>query len=343
MSPSIDDVARLAGVSTATVSRALRGLPHVTEVTRANVLRIATDLGYVPSRSASALATGRTRTVGLVVPAISRWFFATLLEGAENALRAANFDALLYSLPDDVAPRRRFDSDVLRSRVDAVLVASILFNEEEVEHLRSLDVPAVFVSVVQPGFSHVGIDDAAAATTATQHLIDLGHTTIGHVSGHSTDDDPLAPTTRRREGWRRALEASGLDASEDLDEPADMSATGGYASTRILLDRRPDVTAIFAASDETAVGAMKAVRERGLVVGRDISVVGIDGHALGEFFGLTTVAQPIHEQGARAAQFLLENIGAPNPEPQEFIFPTTLIQRASTGPGRRLTISRPNP
>jgi len=331
VSPSIDDVARLAGVSTATVSRALRGLPHVTEATRLNVRRIAADLGYVPSRSASALASGRTRTVGLVVPAISRWFFATLLEGAENALRTANFDALLYSLPDNVAPRRSFDPDVLRSRVDAVLVASMFFSEEEAAHLRSLEVPVVFVSVVQPGFTCVGIDDNAAAAAATQHLIDLGHTTIGHVSGYSTDNNPLAPTTRRREGWRTTLSAAGLDAGEDLDEPADMSAEGGYHSAQVLLDRRGDVTAIFAASDETAIGVMRAVRERGLVVGRDISVVGIDGHALDEYFGLTTVAQPIHDQGAQAAQYLLDNIGTVEAPPRTIIFPTTLVRRTSTG------------
>ncbi|MDR0783889.1 MAG: LacI family transcriptional regulator, partial [Propionibacteriaceae bacterium] len=201
----IDDVAQRAGVSTATVSRALRGLPNVSATTRQRVQQIAEELGYVPSRSAAALASGRARSVGLVVPAISRGFFATLLEGAEYALRAADYDALLYSLPDNVPERRLFDPDVLRSRVDAVMVASMLFGQSEVTGLRSLAMPTVFVSVTQSGFSHVGIDDNAAAALATTHLIDLGHTTIGHVSGYSTDNNPATPTSRRREGWRQTL------------------------------------------------------------------------------------------------------------------------------------------
>jgi DNA-binding LacI/PurR family transcriptional regulator len=332
VTPSIDDVARLAGVSTATVSRALRGLPNVTDATRAAVLRIAAEVGYVPSRSASALASGHTKSVGLVVPAISRWFFASLLEGAELTLRAANYDALLYSLPDSVPPRQRFDPDVLRSRVDAVMVASMYFSEQEVEALSSLGVPAVFVSVIQPGFPHVGIDDDAAARVATGHLISLGHEVIGHICGLASDQSPSAPTTRRREGWRAALKAAGLDAAPDLEHPADMSLAGGYAAALALLERRPDITALFASSDETAIGAIRAVREKGLVVGRDISVIGIDGHNIGEFAGLSTVAQDVNGQGAQAARILLDLIGSGNRWADQVVFPTHLIVRESTGP-----------
>jgi DNA-binding LacI/PurR family transcriptional regulator len=331
MAVSIEDVARAAGVSTATVSRALRGLPHVTPETRASVQAIAASLGYVPSPSASALASGRTRTVGLVVPAISRWFFAECCEGAEVTLRASGFDALLYSLPDSSGPRGAFDADVLRRRVDAVLVASMSFTDEEVAALRSLGVPAVFVSVPQAGFPHVGIDDLAGARLATEHLAGLGHTVIGHIGGRRTDA-PSSPTARRREGFRAVLAGAGLEVADDLDAEGYFTAESGAAEAARLLDRRPDLTALFVGSDEMAMGALGVIRERGLGPGRDVSVVGFDGHTLGAVFGLTTVAQSARDQGARAAAYLLDCLGGEADPEAQILFPTELVVRTSTGP-----------
>ncbi|MDR1807660.1 MAG: LacI family transcriptional regulator [Propionibacteriaceae bacterium] len=331
MAVSIEDVARAAGVSTATVSRALRGLPHVTPSTRAAVQAIADELGYTASPSASALASGRTRTVGLVVPAISRWFFAECVEGAEVTLRAAGFDALLYSLPDTARPRGPFDAAVLRRRVDAVLVASMSFSAGETAALRSLGVPAVFVSVPQEGFAHVGIDDLAGAVAATRHLVGLGHRVIAHIGG-GRHDAPSSPTARRRAGWRQVLAEAGLEHGADLDAEADFTAEDGARVTAALLDRRPDLTAVFAASDEMAMGALRTVRERGLEPGRDVSVIGFDGHTLGSVLGLTTIAQSAHDQGSRAAEYLLDVLaGAPDNAPTA-LFPTELVVRQSTGP-----------
>jgi DNA-binding LacI/PurR family transcriptional regulator len=328
---SIEEVAKAVGVSTATVSRALRGLPSVAPATAAAVQAAASELGYVPSPSAAALASGRTRSVGLVAPAISRWFFATALEGAEHTLREADFDALLYSLPDSVLPRKTFDADVLARRVDAVVVASMFFADDEVEQLRSLNVPAVFISVQQPGFPHVGIDDQAAAALAVSHLVSLGHTVIGHVSGSATDRNPAAPTMRRRSGWRQAMLDHGLAPDDDLDSPADMTAVGGHRAANALLDRRPDVTAIFAASDETAMGVMLALRQRGITPGAEVSVIGLDGHNLGEIMGLSTVSQPAYRQGAEAARLVLEAT-AGQAMPEQTLFETELVARTSTGP-----------
>ncbi|MDR1265131.1 MAG: LacI family transcriptional regulator [Propionibacteriaceae bacterium] len=333
MATRIEDVARAAGVSTATVSRALRGLPHVTEDTRQAVTRMAAALDYVPSRSASALASGQTRAIGLVAPAISRWFFANACEGAEHTLRANGFDALLYSVPDDPAPRQRFDADGLRGRADAVLVASMSLAAGEVERLRALALPVVFVSVEQPGFAFVGIDDQAAAVTATRHLIDLGHRVIGHIGGLRTDRQAFSPTRRRRQGWAETVAAAGL-ASDGLDVEGDFSAASGHRCALALLDRQPEVTAIFAASDEMAMGAVKAVRERGLSVGEDVSIVGLDGHNLADVMGLTTVAQPAYDQGAKAAAWLLQALEGRD-VPAKVVFDTELIRRSSTGAPRR--------
>ena len=333
MTVRIEDVARLSGVSTATVSRALRGLPGVGGRTRELVLQAAKTLGYTPSPTASSLASGRTHSIGLIQPDMSRWFFSTILECAEQTFRKAGYDALVYSLPDYLGPKRqRFKARDLVGKVDAVLVLSLFFDKQEEAELRSLGVPAVFVSVRQKGYSHVGIDDGQAAAQACRHLITLGHKTIGHLSGQTNDLCPFAPSQRRRDGWKQTLTRFNLECSDSLDEAVTiMTASNGYLATKRLLDRRPDITAIMASSDEMAMGAIQAIRERGLAVGRDVSVIGIDGHDLGRPFGLTTVAQPVRKQGVTAAEVALRAIEG-DLALKTIIFPTKLIERATVGP-----------
>ena len=335
MTVRIEDVATGAKVSTATVSRALRGLPGVSAHTRERVRAVAADMGYTPSHSASALASGRTGSVGVVMPHISRWFFSTLLEAGERSLRQANFDALVYSLPDAHGPIRVFDPNVLRSKVDAVAVLSLLFDDTEVAALNSLNVPAVFVSVRQPGYPHVGIDDRHAARQACTYLISLGHRCIGYIATPTRNQVAIpeaVPTTLRMQGWRQALQEHGLDAQDALMTVTDTMRPGsGYEAANVLLDRCDDMTAILASSDEVAMGAIHAVRSRGLTVGRDISVIGIDGHDLDDAFGLSTVAQPVQQEGACAAKLLLERI-AHRRSAGSVIYPTCLVERESTGP-----------
>jgi DNA-binding LacI/PurR family transcriptional regulator len=333
MKVRIQEVAAAAKVSTATVSRTLRNLPGVGERTREHVLKVARELAYTPSHSAASLASGATHSFGLVLPDVSRWFFASAVESMEQTLRAADYDALIYSLPDYSRDHRpQFDPQVLRSKVDAVVVLSLYFDDEEVSLLRGMDVPSAFLSVMQPGFSHVGIDDEAAMTQACEHLIGLGHRVIGHLSGMTNDKRPSAPTQRRRNAWKASLESHGLEWAPGLDSSAKvMTAENGYNAANVLMDRRPDVTGIVSSSDEMAMGAAQALRERGLVVGRDVSIIGIDGNGLSEAFGLTTVAQPVHEQGECVVRTLLAAL-AGDTKVHTRIFPTRLMVRDSTGP-----------
>ncbi|BDR55292.1 LacI family transcriptional regulator [Bombiscardovia apis] len=331
MTVRIEEVASACQVSTATVSRALRGLPGVGEKTRQHVLKTAQDLGYTPSPTAASLASGHTHSIGLVQPDMSRWFFGKILESAERTFRKAGYDALVYSLPDYLGPvRERFNPDVIKGKVDAVVVLSLFFDPEEEAQLRALGIPVVFVSVQQPGFAYVGIDDEEAAARACRHLITLGHKRIGHLSGQTNDKCPVAPTQRRREGWCKTMERFHLESSEDLDEAVTiMTASNGYLATNRLLDRRPDITAILASSDEMAMGAIHAIRSRGLQPGRDISVMGIDGHDLGAAFDLSTMAQPVHQEGTAAARLALDAIAGRGSESETVVFPTTLVERSS--------------
>lgn len=334
MAHGIDDVARAAGVSTATVSRALRGLPNVSAETRERVRLAALRLGYVATPSAASLASGRMRTIGLLTPWVNRWFFANVIDGAERTLREVGFDALLYTF--DITreePRRAVDPGVLRRRVDATLVVGLPLRDGEVQALESLGRPLGFVGTGREDHLTVRLDDHAAGVQATQHLVDLGHRAIGHVSGTPDERQSWSPAGARRAGWVEVLTGSGSPPHPGWEVNGNFDVPGGRASTHTLLDAHPEITAVFAASDEMAMGAILAARDRGLRVPEDLSVIGIDGHDLGELVGLTTVSQDAFAQGAQATALLLELI-AGGQTPMQVIHPTRMVTRGSTGPRR---------
>lgn len=332
---SIKDVARSVGVSTATVSRALRGLPRVSDETRDRVLKAAADLDYVASPSAAGLASGQTMAVGVVVPFVTRWFYAGVVQGAERLLREAGYDLLLYNLGGDREARRRlFLTHLLRKRVDAVLVLSLTPTDDEIAALNSLDRPVAVVGASVPGWGGVRIDDDATARIAMRHLVDLGHERIGFIGGSLEDQLDFHAPLDRRQGYRGAMRDAGLRVEPSWEAVGDFTVRGGLAAMRLLLEADPRPTAVFAASDEMAVGAVHAVREAGLRVPEDISVIGIDDHEMAEFFGLSTVAQPVHEQGQLAAELLLAALsdGDRTHRPRTLTLPTRLVVRTTTGP-----------
>jgi len=331
----IDDVARLAGVSTATVSRALRGLPTVSEATRTRVLDAAARLGYIASPSASRLAGGKTRSVAVVVPRITRWFFSTVVEAAEDTLQEAGYDLLLYNLGGrEHTWQRLLQTANLHKRVDAVMLIATPLRPDDFAAISSLALPGVTVSsgTEVPGWPSIRIDDVAAAWTATTHLLGLGHRRIAHISGNSTDE--LAVTTHldRRRGYHDALRAAGVGPDPGLDVEADFTINGGGRATTDLLRRGVTPTAIFAACDEMALGAIAALRQAGLRVPADVSVIGVDDHEMAQVVGLTTVAQSAVEQGRLAARTLLGPLrGGREPAgARPVVLPTRLVVREST-------------
>jgi LacI family transcriptional regulator, repressor for deo operon, udp, cdd, tsx, nupC, and nupG len=344
MGARIEDVARAAGVSTATVSRALRGLPNVSETTRQAVSRVAADLGYVPSRTASTLASGRTLTVALVSPYMERWFFSQVIAAVESELRRSGYDALLVGLEQPYDPGRiAFEPETLRGRVDAVVVLTVPLTGRELDGVRSLGLPTVFVGASVAGAMSVRIDDVGVARTATEHLISLGHRRIGFVGGDPQQQMNFLTPSDRRAGWLAAMRAAGLDPDPRWEVVGDFTAAGGLRAGRALLALPERPTAVFAASDEMAFGVLAAARDAGVRVPEELSVIGVDGHELSELVGLTTVEQPVARQGALAAQLALAAIGArgravPSARPQEHVVvPVHLTERGTTcrlaGPG----------
>ncbi len=331
----IQDVARAVGVSTATVSRALRGLPGVTAETREAVMEAAHRLGYTPSPSAVRLASGRTRTVAVIVPYMTRWFFSTVAQGVESALREQHYDMLLYNLAGSTSARGHvFETDLLTKRVDAVLIVGLRPSDAELARLERLGRPMAFVGVEVPGAANVCIDDAQAARLATRHLIDLGHENIAHVGGPGSLVLDGATPRRRQESFHATMAEAGHPVDPILDLDGGFTIDGGIAAGRALLARTPSPTAVFAASDEMAMGVIRAASDLGLRVPEDLSVIGIDNHELASFFDLTTVAQDTVAQGRRAAEVLVSDLEARSrgevPRLEKVVLPTRLMLRRTT-------------
>lgn len=334
----IDEVARRAGVSAATVSRALSGNGPVSAEARARVESAAHELHYVVSSNASSLASGRTRNVGVVVPHLGRWFFSSVVEGAERALLRNGYDLTLYNLSGGGEERRSvFDHFLRRRRVDAVIAVALELTDAEISGLLALDKPLVGVGGPLAGVPSLEIDEMAIARLATEHLLALGHASVLHIGGSAENDTDFHIGSHRRAGFEQAMAAAGLPVSAESMVPADFTIAGGYARAKQVLGHphhRP--TAIFAACDEIAIGAILAARDLGLAIPRDISIIGIDDHELAEFFQLTTVAQFPTGQGELAAEILIARLDPSRSEEASLSVPLPfeLIVRSSTAAPR---------
>jgi DNA-binding LacI/PurR family transcriptional regulator len=309
---AIGDVARLAGVSKATASRALSGRGSVADETRRRVEAAAASIGFIASPDAASLVTGRTKNVGVIIPFVNRWFFGEVLEGIERALLAAGYDLTLYNLADGGPQRERvFDFFLARKRVDAVIAVGVDLLESEVAGLERRGKLVVALGGSAPRSPRLAIDDGGAAVLATEHLLHLGHTRIAHLAGREADHNPESVQGRRLGGFRAAMADAGLEAVAGATvRETEMTLPGGYAAARQLLGHpahRP--SALFAASDEVALGAMLAAERLGISVPGDLSIVGIDGHEYAEMFGLTTVEQYPGDQGRLAVELVMRLLG----------------------------------
>jgi len=334
MTASIEDVARLAGVSIATVSRSLRGLPDVAASTRDRVLAAARELDYVASPFAARLASGRTATVGIVVPFVNRWYFAEVLGAIEAVLHDAGFDLLLYNLGDTAGRDRFFTEMPARKRVDALVVASLVLTDTETELLRALGVPVGVLGVQNDRFFSTRIDDYQGASCAVGHLLDLGHRRIGLIGGELVDPMRFTPPHDRRSGYIDTLQAAGIEYERSLEALGYFTVAGGEAATAELISRPNRPTALFAEADEMAYGALRAIRRARLRVPEDIAVIGFDDHVTAELFDLSTIRQPVVEQAAKLMSRLLAVMSVVEAPPEDHVLPTELIVRGTTDASR---------
>lgn len=332
---NIIHVAERAGVSPATVSRSLRGLAKVAPETRQRVMDAANELSYVASLRASGPADGSRRSIAVIVPFITRWFFSTVTAGAVDYLRDSGYDVVLHHLGNADIRDHFFERMPIDPRVEGILTLSMPLTEEHTLALRALDLPMVSVGTTVPGSPSVGIDEATAARAAVNHLLHLKHQRIGFIAGAA--DDPrfnFISSKARRHGYEQALQAAGLPVDERLIATGPHGLDGGAAAMAQLLSRPILPTAVFAEYDELAIGALWALRRSGLDVPGDISIVGVDDHEMAQMLDLTTVAQGAATQGEVAAQLLLQVLqdDAGDAAHDPVLLPTKLILRGTTSP-----------
>ncbi len=325
------DVARRAGVSLATASRAMNASYGVSPATRERVLAAAEELAYVVSPEASRLAGGRTGRVGLVVPHIDRWFFGSLVAGAESALDDAGLDVLLFHVGDADDRRDFFQRLPARRKIDGLVVVGFPVLAPERERLELLGVSIVSAGGQQEAYPYACIDDYEAGTTAVTHLVNLGHRRIAMIEAVDPDQPGWPALPPRSAAYHDVLDGAGLRPEPGLVATVPWGGEAGADAMAQLLSRPEPPTAVYAHSDEIAVGAIRTARRAGLDVPTDISVVGIDDHPVAALTDLTTVAQPVRAIGERAAATLLQMIdGALSPT--STTFPTRLVVRRSTAP-----------
>lgn len=327
----IADVARRAGVSKATASRALTGRGYVAEGTRSRVEIAASDLGYTASTNAASLVTGRTQNVGLILPYVNRWFFAEVLEGVQQSLLTHGWDLTLYDAkPGTNARTQIFEHFLGRKRFDGLIAVGIEPDDRELERLVAMGKPVVSIGSYDIGTSAISIDDEDAARRATEHLIELGHRNIAFVGGATDGIGMTVGDARRRDSYIEAMRRAGLDHFvRHVASPVSMP--GGYAaSVDMLSDSRDRPTGVVAVCDEVAIGTIIAARRLGILMPSDISVIGIDDHENADMFALTTLRQRPRAQAHDAVELLVQLIDGEATEPVRVWEPARLIVRSST-------------
>ena len=377
---TIEDIARLAGVSKATVSRVLNNKPDVDPATRARILRIVEEVSFVPSITASGLAGGRSRLIGVLIPSFTWPFIPDVLRGVADVLSTTPYELVLYSIKDstrtpETAAREKETSSVVNNILATNLTAGILaifpgFLSHYVTRLYKKGVPLVLVDDQTPPTSvpWVGANNYHGAYMAVRHLLSLGHRRIAHIQGPMG----LLCSHERYQGYLDALQAEGITPDPQLAIEGNFSTSGGHVAARQLLALPEEVrpTAIFAASDQTAYGVFAAAEEFGLHIPKDVALVGFDDISASAHLrpALTTVRQPFYEMGQYSIELLLSmlntnsNANSASPlqssgwssklaatpfaremnenDPIRIQLPTSLVVRASCGSTQNLSIPR---
>jgi LacI family transcriptional regulator len=331
--PTIRDVAKQAGVAPTTVSRVINNSGYVSAETRSRVEAAIQELGYVPNRLARSLRLRRTNTLALIVTDITNPFWTTVVRGVEDVANDAGFTVILCNTDESSAKQDAYLQVLLQKRVDGILFVPVASAAEPVELVQRQGVPVVVLDRRVPG-AQVDVvrgDSEGGAYQLTRHLLDLGHRRVAALSGPKT----VSTSVERVAGYRRALQEAGLDEGAEWVHYGLFTQRSGYQTTQEALERTPRPTALFAANNFIAIGALRALGDAGLRVPEDCSLVSFDDLAselvIDPF--LTVADQPAYEMGRQATELLIARLSdtATNGY-KEIVLPIEVIVRRSCGP-----------
>ncbi|PYI57283.1 LacI family DNA-binding transcriptional regulator [Paenibacillus flagellatus] len=328
MNPTIHDVARQANVSISTVSRVVNQPLAVRKEKRDRVLQAIEQLGYEPNPFASGLRDRATKTIAAMIPDITNPFYAELFRGIEDIAREQKNNVIICNTDQDEARFLEYMSYFKKKKIDGLIFVSAAVTDAHHATFAELQVPVVLAATdgERFGLPYVKVNDYAAASDAASFLIKNGHRSIGVISGPA--DDPIAGIPRLA-GFRDALAAYGLPHGANAVAYGTYDFDSGYEAMRKLYGTMPELTAVFAASDAMALGAMAFLQRRGMEVPRQISIIGFDNISLSRMVtpALTTVAQPVYEIGKQAAAMLFRRIGNPQDEAQSLVLGHEIVVR----------------
>jgi len=331
---TILDVAREAGVSYSTVSRVLNGYEFVKETTRERVLEVADKMGYVANLQARSLAGGHSQIVGILVPGLDSGYVGEIVTGIDTELGKADYEIMLYTTHRKRGKESKFANLIAGGLSEGLILVAPLIIDTYIEALQAKQFPYVIIDQADETNTSDVIEatNLQGAYEITKHLLELGHKRIGYIQG-----DRATSAIDRFNGYKSALGDFGIPLDEQIVVQGNFWRSSGYQGTLELLELGTPPTAIFAANDLMAFGALEAITERGLNVPADISVVGFDDISQSSLTmpKLTTVRQPLNKMGRMAARLLLERFENPDVTPRHIAVDTQLIVRESTAPPRQ--------
>ncbi len=330
MAATIHDVARKAGVGIGTVSSVLNNSRPVNEKTRQKVLTAVAELDFVPNPSGRRLSLGKTHTIGVVIPYFTIASQIERLRGVMSVIAGSDYDINLFTVETIPQRNKILQTVPRRGRIDGLLIFSLNPTEADLRRIHRHNIPTVLVEASHPDLPHLFLDDVAAAQTAVEHLIQLGHRKIGYISDYL--DDPFGSffSRNRYQGYCQALKAADLPIQPEYHRQGCFGREDGREKTFELLNLPNPPTAIFTYSDDIALAVLEVARDLNLNVPGDLSVVGYDDIELANFAQLTTVRQYLFESGIQGVELLLDTIEHPDAPPSHHQLPTELIVRRTT-------------
>ncbi len=328
--PTMKDVARLAGVSVQTVSVVVNNRPEIAPDTRDRILAAIDQLGYRPFFVARSLRTGLTRNIALVVSDITNPFFANMANTVEDYAHASGYNLILYNTHSDVQREKNYLQVASQRWIDGLLFVSTKDEIHGLETLQSAGIPVVAVDRIPDNYDGpwVILDNLKTGQLVANHLLDLGHRHLAHISGPLD----LRLSRERLQGFQEVIAARGLEPGLSAVGDDSWSCESGYVAMRSLLQARPRPTAVFASNDRLAIGAMRAAIESGLRIPQDLSIVGVDNIEFAAYQSppLTTVHQSLMSVATLGIKILLSILTGETPVQTQVVFEPTLIVRGST-------------